>query len=75
MTLVGLSFPTIVSGAVITETAFNLSGIGFVTVNAATNTDVPPPLVATSVATVATEVGSLFADVIYVIGEPRVRYG
>jgi peptide/nickel transport system permease protein len=64
-----------VSGAIITETVFNFPGMGLLTVNAALNTDVPLLLGTTFVATLATVAGSLIADFLYVVVDPRVRYG
>ncbi|HYA68168.1 MAG TPA: ABC transporter permease, partial [Acidimicrobiales bacterium] len=74
VTLLGLSIPAIVSGAVITETVFNYPGMGFLTVEAALKTDVPVLLGTTLVATVATVAGSLLADVLYAVADPRIRY-
>jgi peptide/nickel transport system permease protein len=74
ITLLGLSLPTIVGGAVITETVFNYPGMGLLTYSAATQTDVPVLLGTTLVATVATVVGSLIADLLYAVVDPRVRY-
>jgi peptide/nickel transport system permease protein len=75
LTLIGLSLPAIVSGAVITETVFNYPGMGQLTVYAAGNNDVPLVLGTTLVATVATVVGSLVADVLYAVADPRIRFG
>jgi peptide/nickel transport system permease protein len=75
LTLIGLSFPAIVSGAVITETVFNYPGMGLLTVYAAGNSDIPLVLGTTLVATVATVVGSLVADVLYALADPRIRFG
>lgn len=74
ITLVGLSLPAIVSGAVIVESLFNYPGMGLLVVEAAENTDIPLVLGTTLVATVATVIGSLLADVLYVIADPRIRY-
>ncbi len=74
ITLIGLSLPAIVSGAVIVEDLFNYPGMGLLVVQAAENTDVPLVLGTTLVATVATVVGSLLADVLYVVVDPRIRY-
>ncbi len=75
LTLIGLSLPAIVSGAVITETVFNYPGMGQLTVYAAGNSDIPLVLGTTLVATVATVVGSLLADVLYALADPRIRFG
>jgi peptide/nickel transport system permease protein len=74
LTLLGLSIPAIVSGALITETVFNYPGMGFLTTEAAFKTDIPVLLGTTLVATIATVVGSLLADVLYAIADPRIRY-
>ncbi|MHB1553049.1 MAG: ABC transporter permease [Acidimicrobiales bacterium] len=75
ITLLGLSLPGIVSGAVIVEDLFNYPGMGLLTVQAATNADIPTVLGTTLVITVATVAGSLVADILYVIVDPRIRYG
>ncbi|MDX6619286.1 MAG: peptide/nickel transport system permease protein [Gaiellales bacterium] len=74
ITLLGLSLPAIVGGALITETVFNFPGMGLLTTQAAINNDVPLLLGTTFVAALATVVGSLLADVLYAIVDPRVRY-
>jgi peptide/nickel transport system permease protein len=74
ITLLGLSLPTIVGGALITETVFNFPGMGLLTTNAALNDDVPLLLGTTLVAAAATVVGSLLADILYALLDPRVRY-
>jgi peptide/nickel transport system permease protein len=75
LTLIGLSLPAIVGGAVITEFLFNYPGMGLLTVQSATNDNIPVLLGATLVATVATVAGSLLADVLYAIADPRIRFG
>ncbi len=75
ITLLGLSLPGIVSGAVIVEDLFNYPGMGLLTVQAAENADIPTVLGTTLVITVATVIGSLLADIFYVLVDPRIRYG
>jgi peptide/nickel transport system permease protein len=74
VTLLGLSIPSIVSGAVITETVFNYPGMGLLAYQAAITTDVPLLLGTAFVATLATVVGSLIADILYAVVDPRIRY-
>jgi peptide/nickel transport system permease protein len=74
ITLLGLTLPAIVGGAVITETVFNYRGMGLLTTNAALNNDVPLLIGTTFVAAVATVLGNLLADLLYVVADPRVRY-
>jgi peptide/nickel transport system permease protein len=75
LTLIGLSLPAIVSGALITENVFNYPGMGLLTVQAAENVDIPLVLGTTLVITVATVLGSLLADILYAIADPRIRFG
>jgi peptide/nickel transport system permease protein len=74
ITLLGLSIPSIVSGAVITENVFNYPGMGRLALLAALNTDIPLLLGIAFVATLATIVGSLIADILYAVADPRIRY-
>jgi peptide/nickel transport system permease protein len=74
ITLLGLSLPAIIGGALITETVFNFPGMGLLTTNAAINNDVPLLLGTTFVGSLATVAGSLLADILYAVADPRVRY-
>jgi peptide/nickel transport system permease protein len=75
VTLVGLSFPGIISGAVIAEEVFNFQGMGLLFFQAATEHDFPVLLGCTLVIGVATVVGNLAADFAYGILDPRIRHG
>jgi peptide/nickel transport system permease protein len=74
ITLVGLSLPGILSGALITEALFNYPGMGLLFWNAAQTDDFPVMLGTTMVVGVAVVVGSLLADLLYAVFDPRVRY-
>lgn len=74
VTLLGLSLPAIVSGAVITENVFNYPGMGLLFVTSASNNDFPLIIATTLVAGVATVIGSLLADILYAVLDPRIRY-
>ena len=74
VTLLGLSLPTLVAGAIFIEVVFNYPGMGLAFYSAAYNDD-PATLVGfTLVATAATILGNLLADVGYAVLDPRVRY-
>ena len=75
LTLLGLSLPAIVSGALIVENVFNYPGMGLLTVQSAFNDDIPMVLGTTLVITIATVIGSLLADVLYAVADPRIRLG
>jgi peptide/nickel transport system permease protein len=74
ITLIGLSLPVTISGAVITESVFNYPGMGLLIWNAATAHDFPVLLGSTIALATATVVGSLIADILYAVADPRVRY-
>jgi len=74
ITLLGLSLPAIAGGAVITETVFNYPGMGFLTYTAAVSNQVQVVVGTTFVATVLTVIGSLAADILYAVADPRIRY-
>jgi peptide/nickel transport system permease protein len=73
-TLVGLSLPAVFSGALITEQLFNYPGMGLLFYTAATVQDYPTLLGITVLVAFATVLGSLVADVLYAVLDPRVRY-
>ena len=75
ITLLGLALPGIVAGAVLTESVFNYPGMGLLFYNAIQNLDYPVLIGCTLVLTVATVVGSLLADILYAVADPRIRYG
>jgi peptide/nickel transport system permease protein len=75
ITLIGLSLPATLSGAVITESVFNYPGMGLLLWTAATVRDYPVMLGFTVVVGAATVLGSLLADILYGVADPRVRYG
>lgn len=74
ITMVGLSLPQIVGGAFITESVFNYPGMGLLGVDAIFQDDVPTLIGTVVIATLATVVGSLIADVLYSLLDPRIRY-
>lgn len=75
ITLVGLSLPYVLSGAIVIEQLFNYPGMGLLFWNAAIVHDYPVLLGFTLVVGVAAVVGSLLADILYGIADPRLRVG
>jgi peptide/nickel transport system permease protein len=59
---------------VVTETVFNFPGMGYLFFLAAENDDFPVLLGVTVVIAVATVIGSLVADILYAVADPRIRY-
>jgi peptide/nickel transport system permease protein len=74
ITLLGLSLPTLVAGAIFIEVVFNYPGMGLAFYQAALNVDYQVLLGFTVLATLATVVGNLLADIGYALLDPRVRY-
>jgi len=74
VTLLGLSLPTLVAGAILIEVVFNYPGMGLAFYQAALNVDYQVLLGFTLLATLATIVGNLLADIGYALLDPRVRY-
>jgi peptide/nickel transport system permease protein len=74
VTLLGLALPTMVAGAIFVEVVFNYPGMGYQFFQAAQADDVPVMLGFTLVATLATIIGNLLADISYAALDPRVRY-
>lgn len=74
VTIVGLSLPGLVTGAIVVEEVFNYQGMGLLFYSAATRHDFPILLGSTLIVGVATVAGNLAADIAYGILDPRVRY-
>jgi peptide/nickel transport system permease protein len=74
VTMLGLDLGILLGGAVLTETVFNLPGIGQYVVNAVQNIDFPAVMGVTVFAAFFIIVGNLVVDVVYAFLDPRVRY-
>lgn len=74
ITLVGLSLPGVLSGAIVVEALFNYPGMGWLFWTAAGSHDFPVLMGFTIVVAAATVIGNLLADVGYAVADPRVRY-
>ena len=74
VTMFGMDVALLIGGAVITETVFNLQGLGAWAVDAAFSADLPAVLGVTLVLTFAVTFTSLVVDVLYAYLDPRVRY-
>lgn len=73
VTLLGLSMPLLVSGAVITETIYGWPGIGRLAVESIAGGDVPIILGVVLVASVSVQLGNLGADLVVARLDPRIR--
>lgn len=73
ITLIGLSLPGVLSGAVVVESLFNYPGMGLLFWKAAVVHDYPVLLGFTVVVAAATVLGSVLADLLYGLADPRMR--
>lgn len=75
ITVIGLAAGAILSGSVVTETVFNIPGIGRLVVNAVQRRDYPLVQGVILFLTVTYLVVNLITDLLYAAANPRVRYG
>ncbi len=74
VTIFGLDFGLLLGGAVLTETVFNLPGIGQYAYQAIQANDLPQILAVTMLAGFFVVFANLLVDIVYVVVDPRVRY-
>ena len=73
ITLAGLDFAGLIGGAIITETIFNLPGLGRLTLRSVYEFDLSVVLATTILAAVVVIVMNLIVDMFYAVLDPRVR--
>jgi peptide/nickel transport system permease protein len=74
VTLFGLDVALLVGGAVITESVFNIQGLGWLAINGAVGQDLPTVLGVVVISATAVAVMNLVVDIAYAFLDPRVRY-
>jgi peptide/nickel transport system permease protein len=74
VTMFGLDIALLVGGAVITESVFNLQGLGYLAINSALQQDLPIVLGVVLLGSVAVAIANLVVDILYAFIDPRVRY-
>jgi len=74
VTVIGLTFGGLLSGAVLTETIFSWPGIGRYATNSVTNVDIPAVLGVTLVVAITYSLVNLAVDVLYAYLDPQIRY-
>jgi peptide/nickel transport system permease protein len=74
VTMFGLDVALLVGGAIITESVFNIQGLGWLAINSAQNQDLPTVLGVTMLTAMAVALMNLLVDVVYAFLDPRVRY-
>ncbi|HEY3934246.1 MAG TPA: ABC transporter permease [Gemmatimonadales bacterium] len=73
ITLAGLAFPFLLTGAVVVESVFAWPGMGKLAADAIATRDYPVVMAATLLAAVMVIVGNLAADCCYAVADPRIR--
>jgi len=73
VTILGGSLPGLFAGAMVTETLFQIPGIGYTSYLAITNGDIPFTMFYMSFMALLTLLGTLIADILYAVVDPRVR--
>lgn len=74
VTLFGLDVALLVGGAIITESVFNIQGVGWLAITAATSQDLPTVVGVVLCTATAVALMNLVVDVVYAFIDPRVRY-
>lgn len=73
ITVVGVNFGGMLSGSVITESVFGMSGIGSLLINSIRAKDVPAVMACTLLLAVLFGMVNLVVDIIYAYVDPRIK--
>jgi len=74
ITLLGLTIPSLLAGAAITEVIFSWPGLGYMTVQSVQTNDYPTVLAIVMIGGVMVIMGNLLADILYGLADPRIVY-
>jgi peptide/nickel transport system permease protein len=75
ITTLSFTLPSLFGGAMITETVFDIPGIGNIAYNALKVGDIPLAMGYNMFLALLTVIGTLLADVMYAVVDPRVKLG
>ena len=70
----GMDIALLVGGAIITESVFNIQGLGWLAIDSTFNQDLPTVVGVVMLGAVAVVVMNLIVDILYAFIDPRVRY-
>ena len=73
ITILANQLPALFSGALITETLFQIPGIGYTSYQCLTKGDIPFTMFYMTFIAFLTLMGTLLADILYAVADPRVR--
>jgi peptide/nickel transport system permease protein len=74
ITLLGLTIPSLLSGAIITEAIFAWPGLGNLGYTSVIDRDYPVVLAFVMIGGFMVIVGNLLADILYAVVDPRIKY-
>jgi peptide/nickel transport system permease protein len=75
VTLLGVDLGVLLGGALLTESIFNIPGVGSLSLDAITHADFPVIQGTVLLAALFVVLANLVVDVVYAFLDPRVRYG
>jgi ABC-type dipeptide/oligopeptide/nickel transport system permease component len=75
VTFIGLDFGGMLAGAILTETVFNVPGVGWTVYRAIMGRDFPIVFGGVTLILVVVMVVNLAVDISYAFLDPRIRYG
>jgi peptide/nickel transport system permease protein len=75
ISIVGMFFPEVIAGAVITETIFRWPGMGQLAAKAASARDVTTVMGVVLAVATSVVIANLITDIAYTVADPRVRLG
>lgn len=74
ITLIGFWIPSLLSGAIMTESVFGLPGLGKTMLEAVTGRNTPLIIGISGMTALLTLLAALLADILYAIADPRIKY-
>ncbi|MDP6353319.1 MAG: ABC transporter permease, partial [Alphaproteobacteria bacterium] len=74
VTVIGIGFALLIGGVVVTESVFNIPGLGRLTVDAVLRRDYPVIQGIILVFSAAYVLVNLVIDILYTVFDPRIRY-
>ena len=74
VTMFGMDIALLVGGAIITESVFNIQGLGWLAIDSTFNQDLPTVVGVVMLGAVAVVFMNLVVDILYAFLDPRVRY-
>jgi peptide/nickel transport system permease protein len=74
VTMLGMDIALLIGGAVITETVFNIQGVGFLAIQSTFRQDLPAVVGVVLMVAIIVAFMNLLVDIAYAFLDPRVRY-